>query len=212
MPDENSKLGNNIHDLPLTSSGKRKCIIPIASGKGGVGKTLVAVNLGIQMASKGKNTVIVDLDIGGSNLHTFMGMKSTRHGVGDFLVSHRRKAHTETFNDYRVQTRYENLQIVQGDQMIPDVANISPSQKKRLLEQIRTLDNEVIILDLGAGSHTSVGGFFSLIQPGHRRLYSQLSLYFEQLQPLKNMCVSFFSILFQRPQNTTHYQHRQKAR
>ena len=199
MPDENSKLGNNIHDLPLTSSGKRKCIIPIASGKGGVGKTLVAVNLGIQMASKGKNTVIVDLDVGGSNLHTFMGMKSTRHGVGDFLVSHRRKAHTETFNDYRVQTRYENLQIVQGDQMIPDVANISPSQKKRLLEQIRTLDNEVIILDLGAGSHTSVVDFFLLSNQGIVVCIPNYPSILNSFSLLKTCVYRFFRYYFNDP-------------
>lgn len=49
--------------------------IVITSGKGGVGKTTVAANLGLALASKGENVVLVDLDIGLNNLDLALGVE-----------------------------------------------------------------------------------------------------------------------------------------
>jgi flagellar biosynthesis protein FlhG len=64
-----------------------KKIIPIAGGKGGVGKTIITANLAIELAKNGKNVVVIDLDLGGSNLHTYLGMKNTKLGIGNFLTA-----------------------------------------------------------------------------------------------------------------------------
>ncbi|HPE35715.1 MAG TPA: P-loop NTPase, partial [Spirochaetales bacterium] len=53
-------------------------VIPVASGKGGVGKTVVAANLGLALSALGKTVVLVDLDLGGANLHTVLGVRN-RH-------------------------------------------------------------------------------------------------------------------------------------
>ncbi len=50
-------------------------IIPVASGKGGVGKTSFVANVGYKLSSLGKTVILVDLDLGGSNLHTCLGVK-----------------------------------------------------------------------------------------------------------------------------------------
>jgi len=47
-------------------------IYPIGGGKGGVGKSFITANLGALLAKQGKRVVLVDLDLGGSNLHTFL--------------------------------------------------------------------------------------------------------------------------------------------
>ena len=54
----------------IINENARCKILPIASGKGGVGKSVLVANLGISLASFGQRTVLVDLDLGGSNLHT----------------------------------------------------------------------------------------------------------------------------------------------
>ena len=56
-------------------------IIPIASGKGGVGKSLLSANLGIALGKAGKKVVLVDLDLGASNLHLVIGSHSPKAGI-----------------------------------------------------------------------------------------------------------------------------------
>ena len=62
-----------------------KTIIPIAGGKGGVGKSLFVANLAIALAEAGHSTVAVDMDMGSSNLHTYLGLNNLNPGIGDFL-------------------------------------------------------------------------------------------------------------------------------
>ena len=60
-------------------------VIPIAGGKGGIGKSLFTANLSRALAAKGERCVAVDLDLGGSNLHTFLGFDNINPGIGDYL-------------------------------------------------------------------------------------------------------------------------------
>jgi flagellar biosynthesis protein FlhG len=62
-------------------------IIPIASGKGGVGKSLIAANLSIALGQAGKKVCLADLDLGGSNLHMILGTPSPDRGIGTYLSS-----------------------------------------------------------------------------------------------------------------------------
>ena len=62
-------------------------IIPIAGGKGGVGKSLLTANLAIALSRMGRRTIAVDLDLGGANLHHFLGVANKYPGIGDFLVA-----------------------------------------------------------------------------------------------------------------------------
>jgi len=48
-------------------------IIPVAGGKGGVGKSFVTANLAVALAQAGKSVIAVDADLGNSNLHTLLG-------------------------------------------------------------------------------------------------------------------------------------------
>ena len=64
---------------------KGPIIIPVASGKGGVGKTFLTANLAFALAEMGHPTVAIDMDLGGSNLHSFLGLSNQFSGLGDFL-------------------------------------------------------------------------------------------------------------------------------
>ena len=56
-------------------------IIPIAGGKGGIGKSLIAANLSIALAQLGHSTIVIDLDLGGSNLHLMLGLQNENKGI-----------------------------------------------------------------------------------------------------------------------------------
>ena len=86
-----------------------RTIIPIASGKGGVGKSFIAANLAIALAKLGKQVIVADLDFGGSNLHTCLGIHNTNPGIGDFL-----RARYSKLEDLLVETENENLKLLAG--------------------------------------------------------------------------------------------------
>ena len=138
-----------------------KTIIPIASGKGGVGKSIFSANLAIALARLGHPTIAVDLDLGGSNLHTCLGMPNTLPGIGDFL-----KSNAGRFEDLPVETPVPNLKFLPGDGKTPFMANLSHPQRIRLARAIRTLPARFVILDLGAGSSFNTLNLFGLAASG----------------------------------------------
>ncbi|MBN2322264.1 MAG: P-loop NTPase [Spirochaetes bacterium] len=130
-------------------------IIPIASGKGGVGKTVLAANLALALADGGRKTIAVDLDLGGSNLHTCLGIKNINPGVGNLLADKSLR-----FKDLLLRTRYHNLMFVPGDVLVPGLSEIIHVQRKRIVKQLLSIDADYLILDLGSGTSDAVLDFF----------------------------------------------------
>jgi flagellar biosynthesis protein FlhG len=58
----------------------------VGGGKGGIGKSTVSILLAFWLARMGKRTILVDLDLGGANLHTLMGIKSPPKTLNDFVT------------------------------------------------------------------------------------------------------------------------------
>ncbi len=136
-------------------------IIPFAGGKGGVGKTFIAANIAIALAEMGHPTVAVDLDLGGSNLHSMLGLVNKYPGIGDFL-----KARSGALEDMLVPTHTTNLRFISGDGLSPFMANIPYAQKRRLISNIKRLSAKYIILDLGSGTAFNTLDFFRMSQHG----------------------------------------------
>lgn len=130
-------------------------VLPIASGKGGVGKSLFASNVAIALAQAGKKVVLADLDLGASNLHLILGTGSIKDGIGTFLCNSE-----INFNDIIFKTEYNNLQFIPGDGEIPGMANLTNEQKTKLIRQLYLLEADYLILDLGAGSSFNTVDFF----------------------------------------------------
>ena len=138
-------------------------IIPVASGKGGVGKSLVAANLGVAFAQAGQRVVIADLDLGASNMHLILGYQAPQKGIGTFLNNTK-----STFDDIIIDTNVRGLRFIPGDTEIPGLANLKISQLKTLVKNLIALRDEtdILILDLGAGTHQSILDFFLLSGQG----------------------------------------------
>lgn len=136
-----------------------KQIIPVASGKGGVGKSTTVANIGISLARKGKTVIMIDLDLGESNLHTVMGIKNVKPGLGHFI-----NKRINTFESLIQETGIERLYLITGDSLFPGAANLPYFQKKKIIKSIRELTTDYILLDIGSGSSYNVIDFF-LISP-----------------------------------------------
>lgn len=136
-------------------------IIPVAGGKGGVGKTLLTANLAMALAQLGHPTIVVDLDLGNSNLNSFLGLPNQFPGVGDFL-----RIGSKPLQDFLVETNIENLQLIPGDGRMPFMANITYYQKQRLIRHLMDLSSRYVLLDLGAGCTFNTLDFFAIASSG----------------------------------------------
>jgi len=137
------------------------CLIPVASGKGGVGKSLFTANLAVSLAARGDRVVAVDLDLGGSNLHSCLGMGNTHAGIGDFI-----NTPDLALEQLVTQTPFERLSFLPGDGVTPFLANLGYFQKLKLIRALRTLDTDYLVVDLGAGSSFNTLDFFALSSRG----------------------------------------------
>lgn len=119
--------------------------ITITSGKGGVGKTTTAANLGISLASLGQKVVCIDADIGLRNLDVVMGLENRI--VYDLVdvIENRCRLSQAMIRD----RRYENLFLIPAAQT-RDKTAISPSDMIRLCDELR-LQMDWIIIDSPAG-------------------------------------------------------------
>ncbi len=135
-------------------------IIPIASGKGGVGKSLLSANLAIALGQAGKKVLIADLDLGASNLHLVLGQQANTHGIGTFLSG------TSAFENSIIETNYKNVRFIPGDSEIPGFAALKASDKNKLIRHLLKADADYLILDLGAGTHLAILDFFLLSPQG----------------------------------------------
>jgi flagellar biosynthesis protein FlhG len=132
-------------------------IIAVGGGKGGVGKSLVAANLGIELAGRGCRVVLVDCDLGGANLHTSLGLLPPRQTLSDF-VSHR----VEQIEEVLVPTGIPNLSLVSGALDQVDAANPNYAQKLRFVRHLQSMEADFVILDLAAGTQKNTLDFFLL--------------------------------------------------
>jgi len=130
-------------------------ILPVGSGKGGVGKTLLAANLGVSLARHGKTVILVDLDLGSSNLHTIMGIKNRFPGIGSFIYKHE-----TSLESLVVETGIPQLYLIPGDSLFSGTANLSFFMKRKIIKELYGLVADYVILDLGAGSAYNTIDFF----------------------------------------------------
>lgn len=131
--------------------GKNLCrVICITSGKGGVGKTNLAVNLALVLASRGLRVVLFDGDLGLANVDVLMGIYA-RKNLQDFLYGEK------SLRDIIVSAPH-GLQIIPGGSGIHQLANLSEEQQGRSIRELLELEDEVdlILIDTSAGLSRSV--------------------------------------------------------
>lgn len=133
----------------------------IGGGKGGIGKSFVAASLGALLAGSGKSVALIDLDLGASNLHTFLGLPAPEGGLNRFLDK------TESqLERVAVGTHVDNLFLISSNDCSMEIANLFHAQKIKLINAIQRLPFDYVLLDLGAGTHFNTLDFFLASQQG----------------------------------------------
>ena len=150
------KEANNLNQKPGPT------IWAVGGGKGGVGKSVISTLLGFWLSQMGKRTVLIDVDFGGANLHTMLGIKSPPKTVNDFITKK-----YDRLEDICIETGIENLRLLSGASEILSLANLQFAQKIKIMQSISQLDTDIAILDLGSGTSYNVLDFFLM---AHRKI------------------------------------------
>ncbi len=133
-------------------------ILSIASGKGGVGKSVISSNLALLLTKRGKRVILTDLDTGGANQHILFGVFHPTATLTDFLNNR-----YKSLNDIAQPVNgYQNLRLIPGTGDTLRTANLQYAKKKRLIRHLKELDADIIIVDVGAGTHYHALDFFLL--------------------------------------------------
>ena len=141
MIDQASKLRAMVTNKKTTDSIKTYSII---SGKGGVGKTNLAINLGIKLQQMGKKVLILDADIGMSNANIMLGIDTPM----DLLAVLQGKALLKDI----VLKGPEDVDLISGGANLFFMENLDSKKQQEILDSLSGLGNyDIIIIDNGAG-------------------------------------------------------------
>jgi flagellar biosynthesis protein FlhG len=144
--------------LKTVSSTRQKAksrVFTITSGKGGVGKTNIAVNLAISMRSMGYKTLLFDADIGLANADLIMGV-TPNYCLRDFLEGKR------CINEV-IEEGPAGVLLIAGGSGIVELADLDESKLLKIENELSKLEElaDVLIIDTGAGITTRVINFIS---------------------------------------------------
>ena len=136
-------------------------ILAIGGGKGGTGKSLIAASLGICLAHRGHEVLLIDADLGTANLHTFFGLAPPALSLSDFVT---KKA--ANIDGVIIPTGVNNLKLISGAKDMVGIANLTYAQKNRVLTNIKKLTYKYILIDLGPGTSFNILDFFLVSHSG----------------------------------------------
>jgi len=131
---------------------KKARIITVTSGKGGVGKTNVSVNLALAYARTGRKVVVMDADLGLANVNVMLNM------IPKFNLYHVIRKQ-KTMKEILVETEY-GISMVAGASGFSKIANLTEEERQYFIDELNTLSfADIVIIDTSAGVSSNVLDF-----------------------------------------------------
>ncbi len=135
-------------------SEKKTRIITVSSGKGGVGKTNLSINLAIAYSMLGKNVVVLDADLGLANVNVILGIIPEYNLFN--LIKKQKK-----MKDILINTGY-GINIIAGASGFSKIANLEDDERHSFIDEMRELSfADIIIIDTSAGVSNNVLSFIA---------------------------------------------------
>ncbi len=155
MTDQAEQLREIMRSRNENSTGSSKTrVIAVSSGKGGVGKTNMSINIAIAYAQLGKKVLVMDADLGLANVNVAMGIIPKYNLY--HLIRQKKK-----MKDIIINTDF-GIQIVAGASGFSKIANLSDEEREHFIEEISQMDAvDIIIIDTSAGVSSNVLDFIA---------------------------------------------------
>lgn len=149
----NRSFAEQAAGLQRVANPKPVRVIAVTSGKGGVGKTNVAVNLAIRLSKMGRRVVLLDADLGTANADVLCNLSPV------LTLAHVVAGRAELAAV--MVDGPGGFRLIPGASGLAQMAALSTAERERLMLQMRELENEadVILIDTGAGVGPNVLGF-----------------------------------------------------
>ncbi|HUI72890.1 MAG TPA: MinD/ParA family protein [Spirochaetia bacterium] len=129
-------------------------IIAVSSGKGGVGKTNIAINLALAYSQAGKKVIVMDADLGLANVNVVLGV-IPRYNLYHLIRKQK------TLGEILVETSY-GIKIIAGASGFSKIANLTEEERKDFIAELAALSNaDVLIIDCAAGVSNNVISFIA---------------------------------------------------
>src|SRR6185503_17352133 len=130
-------------DSQAPARGVRR-VIAVGGGRGGVGKSIVAVNLAVYLAQLGRSVLLVDADPVGAELHALLGLEAPAPRPP---TEGEDEAELESF-----PTAVPGLSLLPQTYRAGSTIPTRPGRKAQFIEAVRKLDVDYVVMDLGAGT------------------------------------------------------------
>ena len=125
--------------------------ITVTSGKGGVGKTNISLNIALRLSSLGHKTCLFDADLGLANINILLGIRPT-YDIQD-LIDNRQTLQNVLFSSH-------DIDILPGSSGVEELANLAPDKISALLQSLTPLSKyDFLIFDTSAGIAKNVIAF-----------------------------------------------------
>lgn len=149
----NMKSDSPREDRQQDGSGKTARVITVTSGKGGVGKTNITINLAIALSRLGLKVAILDADLGLANIDVLLGIVP-KYTLLDLI--HDEKNIFEILTDGP-----DNIKFLSGGSGVEELIRLDKKQLRKFVNSISILDKlfDVILIDTGAGLSQNVMSF-----------------------------------------------------
>lgn len=141
-PDEDDAPPTTRHAAPVR-------LLSVSGAKGGVGKSVLAANLAVYLASIGRRVIIADADTGGANLHTILGVERARSATSS----------EEPGAPRLLETPVPGLRLLHAGLDEPAAGEPRRARRAKLEARLRALDADYVVVDLGAGTSSSLLDF-----------------------------------------------------
>ena len=135
-----------------TAEARRARVIAVTSGKGGVGKSNVAVNLALELAARGRRVTLLDADLALANADVLLGLNPQYH-LGHVLAG-------QQSLDEVIVDAGRGVRLIPGGSGVEELANLSREDHSRLVAELRAMEDasDYMVVDTAAGIAGNVTG------------------------------------------------------